>query len=173
MQTEDKSFTSDQCNLSFKMTKDLKRHLPQHGAKKAHSCNQCGYSIIKAANLKKEKTHAGSQWREAFKAFSCTQGKFSCATTGTLKTHMQTHSGESLSAVHSVNTPAKLLPTSTHTSRHIQGWNLSQSVAAVAIPAQQRVAPNYMCGHIQERSLSIAHSANTPAQQREASRHTC
>ena len=52
MQTEHKSYSCVQCNLSFKMTKDLKTHMLQHDVKKSQSCNKCGYSCIKAANLK-------------------------------------------------------------------------------------------------------------------------
>ena len=52
MQTEDKCYSCVQCNLSFKMTKDLKKHMHQHDENKSHSCNQCGYSSIKAGNLK-------------------------------------------------------------------------------------------------------------------------
>ena len=48
MQTEDKSFSCVHCNLSFEMTKDLKAHMLQHDGKKAHKCNQCGYSSISA-----------------------------------------------------------------------------------------------------------------------------
>ena len=44
------------------MNKDLRTHMLQHDGKKSRSCNQCGYSTIKTADLKK--THAGSQWRE-------------------------------------------------------------------------------------------------------------
>ena len=51
MQTEDKPYSCVQCNLSFDMTKDLKIHMLQHGGKKAHTCNQCGYSTS-ASKLK-------------------------------------------------------------------------------------------------------------------------
>lgn len=53
MQTEYKPNLCVQCNLSFKMTKDHKTHMLQHGVKKSHSCNQCCYSTIKAADLKR------------------------------------------------------------------------------------------------------------------------
>ena len=108
MQTEDKSFTCDQCNLSFKMTKDLKRHMPQHDGKKPHSCIQCGYSSIKAADLKNtcwftverslSVAHSANSpaqplvlsrpTRKPIQPFSC-----SCKTAAHLKTHTRTHSG--------------------------------------------------------------------------------
>ena len=117
MQTGNKSYLWVQCNLSSKMTKDLKTHMLQHDVKKPHDCNQWGYSTISFSKLKH--TQAGSQWRKPFvctqcsyscttagslkrhmlkhsgeKPFSCKQCKFSCTRTGALKTHMLTHSGE-------------------------------------------------------------------------------
>ena len=53
MQTEDKLYSCVQCNLSFKMTKDLKMHMLQHDGKKPHSCNQCGFSSINTTDLKR------------------------------------------------------------------------------------------------------------------------
>jgi KRAB domain-containing zinc finger protein len=62
MQTED----SDNCNLSFKMTKDLKTHMLQHYGKKSHSCNQCGFSSISASNLKTHMlVHSGTSFHNA------------------------------------------------------------------------------------------------------------
>ena len=55
MQTGNKSYSCVQCNLSFKMTKDLKTHMLQHYVKKPHGCNQCGYSTISASKLKTHK----------------------------------------------------------------------------------------------------------------------
>ena len=55
MQTGNKSYSCVQCNLSFKMTKDLKTHMLQHDVKKPHGCNQCGYSTISASKLKTHK----------------------------------------------------------------------------------------------------------------------
>ena len=52
MQTEDRHLACDHCNLSFEMTKDLRTHMLQHDGKKSHSCNQCGYSSIRADHLK-------------------------------------------------------------------------------------------------------------------------
>ena len=52
MQPEDKPNSCVQCNLSFKMNKDLKMHMLQHDGKKSHNCSQCVYSSICAANLK-------------------------------------------------------------------------------------------------------------------------
>ena len=64
MQTGNKSYSCVQCNLSFKMTKDLKTHMLQHDVKKPHGCNQCGYSNRQC--FKAENTQAGSQWRKTF-----------------------------------------------------------------------------------------------------------
>ena len=53
-----------------------------------HSCNQCGYSSVKTAILKKHMlVHSGE------KPFSCRQCNYSCKTAGQLKRHMLTHSG--------------------------------------------------------------------------------
>ena len=134
MQTGNKSYSCVQCNLSFKMTKDLKTHMLQYDVKKPHGCIQCGYATISADN-----TQAGSQWRKPFvythcsyscttagslkrhmlkhsgeKPFSCKQCNFSCTRTGALKTHMLTHSGKNLSAAHSATTPPHKLGISRH-----------------------------------------------------------
>ena len=66
------------------MTKGLK-----HGANKAHTCNKCGYSTIRAANLKRHMLiHNGE------KPFDCKQCNYSCTTAESLKKHIRTHSGE-------------------------------------------------------------------------------
>ena len=80
MQAEDKPFSCLQCDLAFKMTKDLKKHMIQHHGKKPHSCNQCGYSSISAANLRKHMLiHSGE------KPFVCKQCNYSCTTAADLK----------------------------------------------------------------------------------------
>ena len=101
MQTKDKSFECAQCNLSFKMMKDLKTHMLQHEGKKPHSCNQCGYSNIRATKLKRHMLiHSGD------KPFSCEQCEYSSTHTVNLRNHMLTHS-----VADSVISPAhKLLP---------------------------------------------------------------
>ena len=78
-----------QCNLSFKMTKDLKTHMLQHEGKKFHSCSQCKYSTIGASHLKCHmRVHSGE------KPFACKQCNFACTQASNLKSHMLTHSGE-------------------------------------------------------------------------------
>ena len=60
MQTGNKSYSCVQCNLSFKMTKDLKTHMLQYDVKKPHGCIQCGYSTISASKLITHKlVHSG------------------------------------------------------------------------------------------------------------------
>ena len=57
--------------------------------KKTHSCHQCGYSSIKAFNLKAHMlAHSG------VKPFVSKQCNFSFTQAGDLKTHILTHSGE-------------------------------------------------------------------------------
>ena len=88
MPTEDRAKSCGQCNLSFKMTKDLKMHMIQHEGKKSHSCNQCGYSSTLTANLKRHMlVHSGE------KPFVCKQCNYSCTSAGSLKKHIRTHSG--------------------------------------------------------------------------------
>ena len=93
MQTEGKlnSLVAEciQCNISFSMTKSLKKHMLQHDRKKPHSCKQCGYSTIKADHLK---THMLVHSRE--KPFDCMQCNCSCTQAGALKEHMVTHTGK-------------------------------------------------------------------------------
>ena len=97
IQTEDKLHYCVQCNLSFKMAKDLKMHMFQHGGKKSHSCNQCGYSTIKATHLKLHiLIHSGE------KPFGCTQCNFSCTKAGNFRTHMLTHHGKKAFQLHTV-----------------------------------------------------------------------
>ena len=56
---------------------------------KTHSCHQCGYSSIKAFNLKAHMlAHSG------VKPFVSKQCNFSFTQAGDLKTHILTHSGE-------------------------------------------------------------------------------
>ena len=62
---EYKPYSCLQCDLSFKMTKDLKMHMIQHGGKKSHSCNLCGYSTTSASKLKRHMlwfTEANPAW---------------------------------------------------------------------------------------------------------------
>ena len=66
MQTEDKLYSlvaeCIQCNISFSITKDLKKHMLQHDRKKPHSYMQCGYSTIKADHLKRHMlVHSGEK----------------------------------------------------------------------------------------------------------------
>ena len=92
MQTDDKLYSwvaeCSQCNISFGMTKNLKKHMLQHDRKKPHSCKQCGYSTIKTDHLKRH-MYAGSQ-----QPFDCMQCNCSCTQAGALKEHMVTHTGE-------------------------------------------------------------------------------
>ena len=55
-----------QCNLSFKMNKDLKTHMLQHDGKKTHVPQLQPVWLHKQQSFSSETTHAGSQWREAF-----------------------------------------------------------------------------------------------------------
>ena len=56
----------------MEITKDHKAHTLQHDGKKPHSCNQCGYSSISAANLKIHMlVHSGE------KPFICKQCNYS------------------------------------------------------------------------------------------------
>ena len=89
IQIKDESYSCVHCNLSFKVTKDLKMHMLQHGGKKSHPCNQCGYSAISASKLKIHMlVHSGEN------PFVCKQCNYSCTSASNLKRHMLTHSGE-------------------------------------------------------------------------------
>ena len=61
IQAEDKPFSCVQCDLSFKMTKDLKIHMIQRCEKKSYSCNLCGYSTTRASKLKRHMVVHSSQ----------------------------------------------------------------------------------------------------------------
>ena len=135
MQTKDARYSCVQCNLSFKMTKDLKTHMIQHDGKKPHSCNQCNYSSIKAADLRKHLlVHSGE------KPFVCKQCNFSCTSAGTLKTHMLTHSGE-------------------------KPFSCMQCEFSCTTASWVGVGGNSRntCWSTQEKNLSVAHNATTPA----------
>ena len=83
MQT-DEPYSCNECDISFKMTKDVK-----HDGKKSHNCNQCSYSSTNAASLKRHMlVHSGE------KPFVCTQCVYSCTEASHLKKHMLTHSGD-------------------------------------------------------------------------------
>ena len=122
-QSEDAAFSCVQCNLSFKMTKDLKTHMLQHEGKKFHSCSQCKYSTIGASHLKCHmRVHSGEKpfackqcnfactqaskshmlTHSGEKSFICTQCDYSCTTTGILKRHMLTHLDEKPFQLYSV-----------------------------------------------------------------------
>ena len=89
-QTEGKHFACNHCNLSFEITKELDTHMvQQHDGKKTHSCNQCSYSNIKAANLKRHMLV-----HNVMKPFICKYCDYTCKTAGALKKHKLTHSGE-------------------------------------------------------------------------------
>ena len=53
IKAEDTPFSCPQCDLSFKMKKNLKMHIIQHGGNKSHSCNLCSNSTTSACKLKK------------------------------------------------------------------------------------------------------------------------
>ena len=113
IQTEDRPYSCPQCDLSFKMTKDLKMHMIQHGGKKSHSCNLCGYSTTSASKLKRlmlvhrsqsclavrfpelrnRKGTEGGPVHSGEKPVVYIQCNFSCTRTGSLKIHMLIHSG--------------------------------------------------------------------------------
>ena len=102
MQTQDKPYSCGQCNLSFKMNKDIRTHMIEHDGTKPHSCNQCGYWSVNASHLKSHMlVHIGKS------SFVCKQCSFSCTTAGNLKTHMLTHSGYKPFNCKSANTPAQ------------------------------------------------------------------
>ena len=77
IQTEDRPYSCPQCDLSFKMTKDLKMHMIQHGWKKSHSCNLCGYSTTSASKLKRHMlwfTEANPAWLWDFLRYEIEKG---------------------------------------------------------------------------------------------------
>ena len=114
IQAEDKPYSCLQCDLFFKMTKDLKMHMIQHGGKKSHSCNLCGYSTTSASKLKRHmlvhrnqsclavwfaevcnrKGAKGGLLHSGKKPVVHTQCNFSCTTACHLKIHNQIHLGE-------------------------------------------------------------------------------
>ena len=66
----------------LKMAKDLKAHMILHDEKKTHSCNQCGYSSIRADKLKRHMlVHSGA------KPFSCAHCNYFFSRADGLKTH--------------------------------------------------------------------------------------
>ena len=109
IQTEDRPYSCPRCDLSFKKTKDLKMHMIQHGRKKFHSCNLCGYSNTSASKLvhisqsclavrfpevRNRKGTEGGPVHSGEKPVVHTQCNFSCTTACHLKIHNQIHSGE-------------------------------------------------------------------------------
>ena len=119
MHTEVNHYSCINCNLFFKMNKDLKTHMNKHGGKKTHCCKKCSYTSIKASNLKLHNLfHSGKtpivckqcnyscirgdhlkqhmRIHTGEKPFVCKQCKYSCTRSGSLKVHMLSHSREQL-----------------------------------------------------------------------------
>ena len=158
MQTEYEPYLCVQCNLSFKMTKDLKTHMLQHDGKKSNSCNQCGYSTTSASKLKTHMlVHSGE------KPFVCKQCNYSCTQAGSLKTHMLIHSGEKHSAAHSVINRAHAGNLKQHMMSWCFIWEKASGVYSVIILAEKLNTKRCTCSHIQAKTLSVAHSATIPS----------
>ena len=192
IQAEDKPYSCLQCDLFFKMTKDLKMHMIQHGGKKSHSCNLCGYSTTSASKLKRHmlvhriqsclavrfpevrnrKRTEGGPVHSGEKPVVCKQCNFSCTWAGSIKIHMLIHSG------------GKPYACTQCSYSCTEGDDLKKHLLAYSGEKLfVRTRCNFSCTrafhlrfttrYIQEKCLSVARNATSPALQLGTSRDTC
>ena len=145
IQTEDRPYSCPQCDLSFKMTKDLKMHMIQHGGKKSHSCNLCGYSTTSASKLKRHRlwfTEANPAWLWDFLRYEIEKG---------LRVGQFTLE-RSLLFANSATSPAHRLGASRYTCSYTREGNPVLAHNAATHEHKLMTSKN-VCSPIQERSL--------------------
>ena len=98
VKTKQKPYRCSLCITSFSYKQALKRHMGVHTGEKPYSCSQCSKSFAHASALKVHlrRIHSGE------KPYSCSQCSKSFALPYGLQVHLRKHSGENLSAAHSV-----------------------------------------------------------------------
>ena len=155
------------------MAKDLKAHMILHDAKKTHSCNQCGYSSIRADKLKRHMlVHSGE------KPFSCAHcnhffsgdkhaNLFICLYSVPAFMHNTRKSKDTYSnTLQTYCTQCKYSYTTDGALKlHIQthtGEKISVAFSAT-IPAPELAPLRLTCSPIQEISLLDVHSVTIPA----------
>ena len=103
----------------------------------------------------------------------CNLCDFALYEVGQLRTHLKIHSGEK---PHKCNQCDNASAKAVHLRRHLNTHKLEKcQINAISVNTNEhRVVPSiYTCGHIQERSLSLACRVSSPAQKLVTSNNTC
>ena len=85
----DRPYTCDQCDQSFKLAQSLKTHKRMHTDERPYACSQCKQSFRQAGTLKQhERSHKGQ------KVYSCKYCSAKFTRSMRLKIHQRSHTGE-------------------------------------------------------------------------------